>query len=305
MQTVRLCAAVGTCLLALAVTPLAQEGSVLQVPGEYPTIQAAVEAASPGDQIRVAAGVYNERVSITTSGLRLQASNGVVIDGTGLDGTSPGVSISGAENAPLVGVELAGFEIRNFPQGIVVVQAVELSIHRNDIHHNAGVGVELLTVRLSKVSQNAVYSNGGHGLYLRLGSAHNTVRANRFNENGVSVAGQKGSGIVVTGPLSNDNELLENEVIGNNGWGIMISRPSGPLTGTLVAQNRVHGNVRAGIVVMGSGVSGNTIVQNNATGNSTGGNNPATLCYPFDLFDDAPVNNTWERNLGKAGAGLD
>ncbi len=93
-------------------------------------------------------------------------------------------------------------------------------------------------------------------------------------------------------------------MVGNNGWGIRIARPANsPLTGTLVAQNRVHGNARAGITVMGSAVAGNTIVQNNVTGNSIAGIT-TSMCYPFDLFDDTPINNTWARNQGTAPDGM-
>jgi hypothetical protein len=40
-------------------------GKVLNVPAEYPTIQAAVDAASPGDLVYVGRGVYREEVSVT------------------------------------------------------------------------------------------------------------------------------------------------------------------------------------------------------------------------------------------------
>ena len=50
---------------------------------------------------------------------------------------------------------------------------------------------------------------------------------------------------------------------------------------------------------MGSAVAGNTIVQNNVTGNSIAGIT-TSMCYPFDLFDDTPINNTWARNQGTA-----
>lgn len=46
------------------------EAQVLKVPRDYLTIQAAVSAAHSGDTIKVAAGVYNENVVISTSGLR-------------------------------------------------------------------------------------------------------------------------------------------------------------------------------------------------------------------------------------------
>ena len=48
-----------------ALVPTSAGAAVLVVPTSYPTIQAAVDAASSGDRIRVLAGTYVEQVSIT------------------------------------------------------------------------------------------------------------------------------------------------------------------------------------------------------------------------------------------------
>ena len=316
MQKRRWVAAVCTRVVTLAGSSGAREGNVLHVPGDYPTIQAAVDAAHPGDHVRVAAGVYNENVVVTTTDLRLEASEGAVIDGSGLSG--PGVHLMGTATERLSGVRVAGFEVRGFDQGIVASLADGVWIHRNDIHSNVdkvapfagltdGIGVDLRTVRFSRVSGNLVHGNGGNGIAVRIGSTHNSIRANRISGNALqslqSPEGM-GAGLVVTGPSSH-NELLENEVVANYGWGIWLTRPAGlALSGILVAQNRSHENVRAGIAIMGSAVSDNTILQNNATGNQTGGLTDSP-CWPFDLFDDAPVNNTFARNQGAASPGLD
>jgi len=53
------------------------------VPQDYPTIQAAVDAAGPGDLILIDRGTYREEVRVTTPGLTLRGvdRNEVVIDG--------------------------------------------------------------------------------------------------------------------------------------------------------------------------------------------------------------------------------
>ena len=198
-------------------------------------------------------------------------------------------------------------EVKNFEQGIVVEQAAGARIRRNEVHHNVARnpqmafiahGIELRATRDSEISQNFVHHNGTAGIQVRLGSTRNVVRANRAHENGTRrMATWEGVGIFVTGP-TNDNEILENEILRNHGWGILVARPAGtaPITGTVIAQNRIHENARAGIAIMGP-ASRNLIRQNNATGNSRAGFTLAP-CYPFDLFDELPVDNVWERNQG-------
>lgn len=57
--------------------------AMLHVPGDYPTIQAAVDAARPGQIILIAPGVYHEAVRIKTSGITLRGEdrNRVILDG--------------------------------------------------------------------------------------------------------------------------------------------------------------------------------------------------------------------------------
>jgi len=55
----------------------------LQVPQEYPTIQAAVDAAEPGDLVLVDEGTYKEAVDVTTADVTIRGvdRNKVILDG--------------------------------------------------------------------------------------------------------------------------------------------------------------------------------------------------------------------------------
>lgn len=67
-----------------AIPPVAVASGVTRhVPKEYPTIQAAVDAATPGDLVLVAPGIYKEEVTVTTPSLviRGEERNTVIIDG--------------------------------------------------------------------------------------------------------------------------------------------------------------------------------------------------------------------------------
>jgi hypothetical protein len=64
-------------------SPSEWSGETRLVPQGYPTIQAAVDAAGPGDLVLVDRGVYREEVEVTTPGLTIRGvdRNDVVIDG--------------------------------------------------------------------------------------------------------------------------------------------------------------------------------------------------------------------------------
>jgi hypothetical protein len=76
------------------------------VPAQYPTIQAAVNAANDGDTIRIAPGVYNERVLIDGRAVALRGQIGkaaqTIIDAASFDGGA--VDISGVSNRSQLGL---------------------------------------------------------------------------------------------------------------------------------------------------------------------------------------------------------
>jgi hypothetical protein len=82
------------------------EGRRLEVPAEYATIQAAIDAAQPGDTVRVAAGTYTES---------LQMKAGICLHGAGakrttLDALGQGLTLVDLSGAP--GSVVTGFTFR-------------------------------------------------------------------------------------------------------------------------------------------------------------------------------------------------
>jgi parallel beta-helix repeat protein len=280
---------------------------VLRVPEDFSTIQAAVDAAGPGDIVQVAAGTYNENVVITTSGLRLRGTAGSAVDGTGLTGI--GIHVLGSTGSPTTGVEIMGFEVRNFERGVVLENVEHSQVHLNEVHNNGdkvpdalflSEGIVLINADFNAVTNNSTHDNGHDGIQLTRGSSGNLIHANRTRDNGWQTlpTPKVGCGINVAGvgAANNDNHIVENEVLDNH-WGILLTGAVAS-SGNRIAQNRVHGHARAGIAILGPS-NGNFVLQNNATGNGLN-DPPLGPSTTFDLFDLPPVNNTWERNQGRS-----
>ena len=100
-----------------SVVPVAQEadwsGTVRNVPGDYPTVQSAVDAAEPGDMVLIQPGRYKEAVTVTTPNLVIRGTdrNEVILDGeytreNGFFVTADGVAI---ENMTAIGYTVNGF----------------------------------------------------------------------------------------------------------------------------------------------------------------------------------------------------
>jgi len=64
-------------------TTEAPSDGVLEVPGEFDTIQAAVDASVPGDMVLISSGTYNEAVDVSTDQLVIRGldRNEVILDG--------------------------------------------------------------------------------------------------------------------------------------------------------------------------------------------------------------------------------
>ena len=103
-------------ILALASTAAAalflastSGADIIDIPADYATIQAGIDAAADGDEIIVAPGTYNEAINLAGKAVYLHSSAGsatAVIDATGLD-----CSVVTCANGEDPSTVLAGFTI--------------------------------------------------------------------------------------------------------------------------------------------------------------------------------------------------
>ena len=75
-------------LILVPGSPASSWAAVIQVPGDFSTIQAAINAAASGDEIEVAPGTYTEVIAFQGKAVTLRSSWGsavTTIDGTGFN----------------------------------------------------------------------------------------------------------------------------------------------------------------------------------------------------------------------------
>jgi|GEM_PF-3527463 parallel beta-helix repeat protein len=243
----------------------------------FQSIQAAVDAATPGTKIRVCPGDYYETILIGTP-LKLVAKplGSAVIHG----------SVTIAANQPamqqLLGghdVRLEGFEIDASGQsaGIVLLEADRVDIRNNTVSGASVAGINLFDSGETIVRENTVSYNTGHGIVLT-GMVRSEVKHNIVNHNGGDGIRQLEGG---------NNHYDDNTADMNAANGISICYDA---QDDLVEKNQANSNGQAGISICNDSVIRITVKKNVMLGN------------PIDAIDTSigsgtlGTANTWSRN---------
>ena len=227
-------------LLAVAFSASNGRAADRVVPVDYPSIQAAVDSAEPGDSVIVEDGVYKENILIKLP-LVLRSRNGSersVIEP--LDSTLDIIRVENVQGVTISGFTLSG----STAIGLHILSSSAAKVFQNTITSNY-YGLHLERTSDSLIKENRLNLNE-QGLNLFF-SDGNKIEANEVNSN-------TNSGILLHS--SNNNELLEN-VASRNTWnGITISSSNG----NIVTKNSILKNTYAIVVSesTGNSISANT-----------------------------------------------
>ncbi len=212
---------------------LVASATIINVPGDYPTIQQGINAAGPGDTVLVALGTYYENVQMA-EGVNLIGSGmeNTTIDGGGLTDVIKALSVNN--------FLIQGFSIRNSQQGGSTPGNVGVFINHSSSGtkvikycniHNNGKGIDIWndfggTIH---VEYNIINDNIYNGFDPYLGTAYltnNTIVGN--GQDGYH--DWAGGGVV----------YIENNIIAENGrYGIFKHRN----TPVFISYNDVWNNV--------------------------------------------------------------
>lgn len=236
-------------------TRVGASGSTLNVPSQYGSIQAAINAAHNGDTVRVAAGVYHEQLNIYNKYITIQSSGNS--GNTVIAPPVPEPTVTW-QNVPFTGgvqARLIGFTITN-GYSANSGQAGGLTLAN-------GADVQLNDVTV----MNSTSVNGGGGMIIyKSNPVLNAVNiVNNFSN---SLGG--GAEIVQSSPT-----IYGSTISGNNayaGGGMWIDNNSQPsIVNSTFSNNSAsgaNGGGEGGAIGMRTGVGG-VIQDNTFTGNSS------------------------------------
>jgi len=153
----------------------------IRVPGDYPTIQAAANAAVEGNIILVSPGTYYEDININKQGISLIGSGAgeTIIEG------KIRIDVSGPSSTPLT--TISGFTIQNSDvgiycsgrkyiiknnviygcsqTGIYLDKSSQSTIQNNTIANCTQNGIEVSDSDYVTIKNNIIVNNGGYGMF--------------------------------------------------------------------------------------------------------------------------------------------
>lgn len=274
--------------------PVTATPRTIRVPTDYPTIQGAINAASPGDTIFVAAGTYYERIKVNKT-LTLIGENPTTtkIDGQGagpiVNVTADyvaiknftiqngkyyvGIWVEDPSGVPIVSVSISKNMFTNNYACVIVSRGLGATITENTMKGNQ-YGIRVYSSKLTSITNNVIENSLFYGIHLHTRSEDNTIKFNTLSGNKYGIHIE----------TSDNNNITRNEIVSatdKNGYGIRLTTSKG----TGIIGNTIQFNYR-GIVLWESAI-GNTIYYNNFLNNTE-------QQYHYNTAFTA---NTWDTNV--------
>jgi len=171
------------------------------------TIQAAVDAANPGDTVRVPPGIYRENVLVAEDNITIKGQSGAILDGTGLPGNS-GITVrSSSPSARINGFKLTGLQIQNYSRnGVILIRVDNYQIDDGKYINNEEYGIFPIRSSHGLIQSNQVSGSDDTGIYIGQ-SSDAVIRNNQVSDCTVGIELEVSSNVSIE-----DNKVMDNTI---------------------------------------------------------------------------------------------
>lgn len=273
-------------VVAFVAAPAADADDVVVVS----SIQAAVDAAAPGDTVVVPPGRYHETVTIGKSGITIRGSRGAVLDASGFAvgiRAAAGPGGPGCPSTTLTGITIDGLRVENASFTGVLLRGVDDFSVRDGVYTgNDEYAIFPICSRNGTITGNQVEGTDDAAIYV--GNSHDViVERNRATASTVGIEIENSTGIVVRDNLTvgntsgivtfvlpglavpmTDDVLIERNVVMHN------NRPN-----PVLPEEDVVGLIPTGTGILTVAADRVTVRHNQVVGNDSGG--IAVMALPF------------------------
>jgi len=171
--------------------------------------KAAVDAANPGDIIRVPPGIYRENILVTKDNITIEGSAGaiLILDGTDLPGGS-GITVrSLTPPVRISGFRLTGLRIQNYVRNGVILSRVDnYQIDHGEFANNHAYGIFPIRSSDGVIEFNRVSGSDDTGIYIGQ-SSDAVIQKNHVTDCTVGISVEVSSNIIVQ-----DNKVMDNTI---------------------------------------------------------------------------------------------
>jgi parallel beta-helix repeat protein len=189
--------------------------STLLVPSQYDTIQKAINAANPGDVIKVTHDTYYENLNVNKSvSIIGEDPKNTIIDGGGNRNVI---------NVLKPNVKISGFTIQNgkiWPYCGISISKCNYAVINNTILRNNYYGLQLTKSNNSRIFNNLILNNSYAGMYIHESSSANVFFENTIKDNFIGLWSQNSQPSIFyhNNFVNNTNQaLIDISMIWDNG----------------------------------------------------------------------------------------
>jgi parallel beta-helix repeat protein len=246
----------------------------LRVPGDYPNIQAAIDAAPEWAILRIGAGAFHESLHITKP-LTLIGAGGDQTQLINADDTSAAVTIQRTHD-----VALKNFSIRGGLYGILVEDSSAVQLFNNRVQGASFVGIRLATASAEILGNEVRGARSPFGIGIELANTMSKPPS-MIHQN--VIADNPYEGFV----MHNAHGMVENNLVTGNGFqGIAITE----MSMAMVRGNIVRDNAEVGIYVVDNSMA--DIVGNHVSAMKPGPTGNADGIRAYYYAEVTLANNT-------------